>query len=127
MPEQLSLAVGGPAPTDLPPAAAAILRAAKSMSFSTRIVRGGWGLSVGPKRRWVLREGWCCALSALLVERGAEALDREQSPMHACARVLGVTEREVLAFIDGYDERRPDDGSAWFGYGRRVAKELGVQ
>jgi hypothetical protein len=128
MTDQLSLSIQSPAPsTDLPPVVTEILHAARSMAFSTRIVRGCWGIGVGPKRKWMPTGDCCCALAALLVVKGAQADEDDQSASPSVARALGISAHEVYQFIDGYDGQRPDDGSPWFGYGRRVAKELGVQ
>lgn len=114
-------------PPDLPPAVARILNAARSLPFGTLVVRGAWGVGVGPKRRWVLTGDCCCALGALLAVEGAQYEPGDWSASPSVARTLGVPEQEVYRFIDGFDGRKPDDGSAWFGYGRRVARELGVQ
>ena len=128
MTDQLSLSVQSPGPPpDLPSPVAEILHAARSMAFSTRIVRGCWGVGVGPKRKWMLTGDCCCALAALLVVKGAQADEDDQSASPSVARALGISSHEVYQFIDGYDGEKPDDGSAWFGYGRRVAKELGIQ
>ena len=128
MTDQLSLLIPRPAPsTDLPPAVSEILHAARSMAFSTRIVRGCWGVGVGPKRKWMLTGDCCCALGALLVVKGAQAEEGDHSASPSVAKVLGIHAQSVYQFIDGYDGQRPDDGSPWFGYGRRVAQELGVQ
>ena len=128
MPDQLSLSIQSPTPSsDLPPAVAEILHAARSMAFGTRIVRGCWGVGVGPKRRWMLTGDCCCALAALLVVREAQAEQGDHSASPSAARALGISAQEVYEFIDGYDGQKSDDGSLWFGYGRRVAKELGVQ
>jgi hypothetical protein len=127
--DQLALFVPRPAPppTDLPPAVAEIVNAARSMAFDVRIVRGHWGIGVGVKRKWVLTGDCCCALAALLVVRGAEAEKEDGSASCAVARTLGIDPHDVYRFVDGYDGQKPDDGSVWFGYGWRVATELGVQ
>jgi hypothetical protein len=107
---QLSLFVGGAPPppgSGMPAAVADVLSAARSLSFTTRIVRGCWGVSVGPKRRWVLAGDRCCALSAYLVVNEATAGDRDgRSPMTTVARLLGVTQGD------------------WYRYGAAVAREL---
>lgn len=127
MTDQLSFLVPQPAPSPgLPPAAAKILHAARSMSFSTRIVRGHWGIGIGPKRKWMLMGDCCCALAALLVVEGAQAEEGDNSASPSVARALGISAQEVYQFIDGFDGEKPDDGSPWFGYGRRVAQELKV-
>ena len=80
MTDQLSLSVQSPGPPpDLPSPVAEILHAARSMAFSTRIVRGCWGVGVGPKRKWMLTGDCCCALAALLVVKGAQADEDDQS------------------------------------------------
>jgi hypothetical protein len=111
--------------TDLPPAVQEILRAAHSIGVT--IVRGHWGIGISPRgRKWVLAGDCCCALGALLVVKGAVAKQGDNSASPSVARTLGILEQEVYEFIDGFDGQKPDDGSKWFGYGQRVARELGV-
>jgi hypothetical protein len=108
----------------MPAAVADVLSAARSLSFTTRIVRGCWGVSVGPKRRWVLAGDRCCALSAYLVVNEATAGDRDgRSPMTTVARLLGVTQGDVVDFVHGFDGRAVVD-SDWYRYGAAVAREL---
>lgn len=125
MTDQLSL-FAGPANvrTDLPAPVAAILAAARQVAFTTRMMRGTWGVRVGAKGRFELAGGCCCALGAYLVVSGATHERGDQSNVCAVARQLGVLDSDVYAFIDGFDGRRPDDGSVWHGYGRSVAEEL---
>ena len=136
MADQLSLVPEAPAlPADLPPAVARILRAARSVSFRARVARGCWGVGVGDGRKWVLTGDCCCPLGALLVAEGAEAPPRSnryatvaelRSPIRAAARLLGVEQDDVCRFVNGFDGNESGSGSAWHGYGRRVAAELGV-
>jgi len=126
MPDQLSLSLGGPSPPPpigVPPVVADILHAARSLSFSTRIVRGAWGIGIGPKRKWVLTGDRCCALGLMLVAKGAAADPRESSPRATVMRVLGLTGDQIDGFICGFDGQR-SDGSEWYRYGAMVAKEV---
>lgn len=129
MTDQLALfaAPAKAARTDLPAPVAEIVAAAQSLSFTTRIVRGCWGVGVGPKKKYALTgAGCCCALGALLVVSGEPAEKEDRSVACAVARHFGVLDGDVFSFVRGYDGRLPDDGSLWFGYGRLVAEELGV-
>lgn len=110
-------------PADLPPAAVAILAAARSLAFTTRVTRGCWGVAVGVKRRWTLRWDRCCALGAYLVAVEAVAGPSEQSPRATVTRLLGLTHDQVTAFTRGFDGL-PGDGSEWYRYGARVAEEV---
>jgi hypothetical protein len=111
----------------------AIVQAARSVLLKTRVVPGKWGISLGPKKKWVLVGDCCCALGALLVVSGAQAEEREKSPVHSAARELGVPEADVREFIDGFDGKEPGDAgvhgfgnSIWYEHGRAVAKELRI-
>ena len=123
---QLSLLAPPPevSSSDLPLAVMDVIHAARAFVFQASVVRGVWGIGIGQKRKWALTGDCCCALSALIVFRGAIAEARETSPIHAGARLLGVTEREAYAFLDGFDHGH--EGSKWAWYGKRVAEELGV-
>lgn len=125
---QLSLVTGGPAPpppSDLPPVVADILNTARAAVFSTRIVRGCWGVGIGQKRKWGLTGDCCCALGALLVARGAIAEPWETSPRATVMRVLGLTGDQLDSFVHGFDDHwYVEDESAWARYGERVAKEV---
>jgi hypothetical protein len=130
MPDQLSLFVRAPTsvdvPSDLPACMQEILQAARAISFSTRIVRGHWGIGFPARgRRWALQGDCCCALGAWLVSKGAEAEKGDQSPVPTVARILSVDQLRVREFVDGFDGKTGD--SVWFGYGQRVAQELGVK
>ena len=127
MPEQLSLLVASPSVNSagLPTAVDAIMQAARGISFSTQIVRGQWGIGLGPKRKWILTGRCCCALAAWLVVTGAEAAHHENSPRATAARLLGVYGSEIEEFVQGFDDL-PGPKSAWRKYGQRVARELGV-
>ena len=127
MPDQLPLSVGHPlpAPPDIPPVVADILRAARSMVFSVRVARGAWGVGIGQKRKWVLTGDCCCALGVMLVARGAVAEPRETSPRTTVMRLLGITSAELDSFIYGFDDHWwVEDESEWYRYGERVAKEV---
>lgn len=132
MSEQLDLAPPSSA-SGPPEPVLAILQAARSLSFRVQISRQTWGVGVGKKRKWTLNGPCCCALSALLVARGARAEEREYSPIHAAARELGVREADVREFVQGFDGHEPEDAGAhgfgntvWYEYGCWVARELGV-
>ena len=128
MTDQLSFFLPHAPPSPgMPPAIARIIQAARSLPFGTRVGRGSWGIGVGPKRRWVRTGDCCCPLAALLVAESAQCEQGENSASCAVARTLGIDPQDVYRFIDGFDGQRADDGSEWFGYGRRVAEELGVQ
>lgn len=126
MTDQLSLSPGGPPPpSDLPAVVADILHTARAAVFSARIVRGCWGVGLGPKRRWVLTGDCCCALGAALVAQGAVAEPHEQSPRATAMRLFGLTGDQLDSFLHGFDDHWwLEDESAWYGYGERVAKEL---
>jgi hypothetical protein len=112
-------------PSGVPPAVADILHAAQSMVFSARIVRGCWGVGIGPKRKWILTGDCCCALGALLVIRGAVAEPHETSPRATILRVLGLTGDELDSFVHGFDDHgRMYDDLEWFRYGEMVAKKV---
>jgi len=126
---QLSLSPGGPPPpSDLPAVVAAILHAARSTVFSARVVRGYWGVGLGPKRRWVLTGDCCCALSAYLIAQEAVAYPNENSPRATVMRLLGITGEQLDSFIHGFDSHwwyaEDDPDPEWYGYGERVAKEV---
>lgn len=122
---QLSFSLDAPPPAgpDLPAPVAEILRAARSIAFTTKIVRGCWGIGVGVKRRWTLVGDCCCALSAYLIVQEAVAGESDRSPVATAARLLGVTHGDLFAFVDGYDGRIEHD-SDWRRYGARVAREV---
>ena len=127
MAEQLSLLVAPPSTdsTGLPSTVSAVLHAARGLSFSTRIIRGAWGIGIGPKRKWILTGDCCCALAAFLVAKGAEALPHENSPRATAARLLGLHGDEIDEFVRGFDDL-PGAKTPWREYGQRVARELGV-
>lgn len=129
MTDQLALfaAPAKPARTDLPAPVAEIVAAAQSIAFTTRIIRGCWGVAAGPKGKYALTsDGCCCALGALLVVSGEPAVKDDRSAACAVARHFGVLDGDVFSFVRGYDGHLPDDGSVWFKYGQHVAAELGV-
>lgn len=123
--KQLSFLDDAPSvsPSGLPTVVSDILHAARKVAFSTVIVSGRWGISVGPKRRWILTGDCCCALAAFLVVKGAEAERHETSPRATVARLLGVTGAEVDEFVRGFDGG-PGTKTKWSEYGQRVAQEL---
>jgi hypothetical protein len=128
MPDQLSLLVQlqpQPTPAGTPPVIADILHAARSLQFTTRIVRGAWGIGIGPKRKWILTGDCCCALALLLVVKGAVAEPHEHSPRATAARVFGLHDAEIDEFIRGFDDL-PGAKTRWREYGQHVARELGV-
>jgi hypothetical protein len=128
VPDQLSLTPVDalPAsPANLPPVVADILQVARAAVFSTRIVRGTWGIGIGQKRKWVLTSDCCCALSACLVAKGAVAKPHETSPRATVLRVLGLTSAQLDAFVHGFDDHwYLEDPSEWYRYGEMVAKEV---
>jgi len=128
MPEQLSLLLVPPSTdsTGLPTVVGDILHAARGVPFSTRIVRGTWGIGLGPKRKWILTGDCCCALAAFLVAKGAEAERHENSPRATAGRLLGLHGGEIEEFVRGYDDL-PGPKTQWREYGQRVARELEVQ
>lgn len=103
----------------------AVLRAARTLSFSHRIAAGAWGVGMGPGRRWVLTGSCCCPVGALLVVREAVSADPREHAADAAARLLGVPAHAVRSLVSGVDGRS-DDGTEWYGYGQRVAEVLGI-
>lgn len=128
MTDQLSLFAGGlkPPRPDLSAPVAEVIAAAQSLAFTTRIVRHCWGVAAGSKGKYALTGDCCCALGALLVVSGEPARKEDRSALCAVSRHFGVIDDDVASFVRGYDGNLPDDGSLWFGYGQRVAEELGV-
>ncbi len=128
MTDQLALfaAPAKPARTDLPAPVAEIVAAARSIAFQARIARGCWGVVVGPKKKYVLTGGCCCALGALLVVSGELAEKGDGSVACAVARHFKVLDSDVFSFVRGFDGVLATDGTVWCEYGRIVAEELGV-
>ena len=126
MPDQLSFAPGGAPPaSDLPAVVADILSVARAAVFSARIVRGCWGVGIGPKRKWMLTGDCCCALGAALVAKGAVAEPHEKSPRATVMRLFGLTGDQLDSFIHGFDDHwYNEDESEWYVYGEMIAKEL---
>lgn len=127
MPDQLSLLPTSPAlvPTDLPEPVLAILCAARAVGFSHSVAPGAWGVRIGDGRRWVLVGSCCCPIGAYLLHRDAVADPRETWACDTAARLLGVpveAVRSLAAGVDGVLCAKDE----WYGYGRRVARELGL-
>jgi hypothetical protein len=124
-------------PSGLPPPVQDILYAARSITtFAAArgvgpacIARGTWGIGVAPNYKWMLVSHCCCPIGAYLVIKGlvADKETRGLSAIPSAAKALGITESQVASFLAGFDGVVANDGSEWFGYGVRVAKELGLE
>lgn len=127
-PDQLGLfsaVAAAPAPAGLPPVVVEILSAARSLLFSIPVNRGGWGIRIGPGRKWTHSGHGCCAVSALLIVRGAVAAPAELSPHATAVRLLRLTSGELNSFVRGFDGQA-DDGTDWYRHGATIARELSL-